>query len=258
MELALAHHGARVVGVAHDDRDQRQDVEDPRDGEQGVEPAGVVALLVVLAPGLGPAVREVNDEDQLDDDEHEASDHPEVHPRWSEVSMRDEESSDPTRDDECVLESPESVLNARSRVSAAPDTDHDEGHEQEEDGDDETDSVDGKVADSVLALDLDVRDAGAAHAVQDLGHECGRLLAEGDLGEEVLDPGGEHHAGDDEGDEQQQPVHDARPRGVLAAGAERAARRARRGGEAAGQGGEAEYAPHVEVTVVTLWYYCLW
>ena len=55
------------------------------------------------------------------------------------------------------------------------------------------------------------------------------------LCEHVLDPGGEHDAGDDQGDQQQQPVHDPRAGGVLAARAERAARRAGRAGEAAGQ-----------------------
>ena len=65
-----------------------------------------------------------------------------------------------------------------------------------------------------------------------------------DLGEYVLEPGGEHDAGDDQGDEQQQPVHDPRPGGALAARAERAARRAGRAGEAAGQRGEAQYPAH--------------
>ena len=64
------------------------------------------------------------------------------------------------------------------------------------------------------------------------------------LCEYVLDPGGEHDAGDDQGDQQQQPVHDPRAGGVLAAGAERAARRAGRAGEAAGQRGQAQYPAH--------------
>ena len=103
-------------------------------------------------------MREVNDEDKLDDDEHEAADHPEVHPGRPEAPVRDEEGPNPPGDDDGVLEAPEPVLNPSPGVATAPDPDHDDGHEEEEEGDDKADPVDGEIAHCVHALDLDVRD----------------------------------------------------------------------------------------------------
>ena len=48
MELALADDTAGVVGVAHDDGGQGEDVEHSGDGQEGVEPTTVIALFIVL------------------------------------------------------------------------------------------------------------------------------------------------------------------------------------------------------------------
>ena len=96
----------------------------------------------------------VNDEDELDDDEHEASNHAKVHPGGTKVTVGNEECSNPSSNDDGVLESPETILNPSSWISTASDPNHDEGHEQEEDGDNETYSIDSEVADGILTFDL--------------------------------------------------------------------------------------------------------
>ena len=96
----------------------------------------------------------VNDEDELNDDEHEASNHAKVHPGGTKVTVGNEECSDPSGNDDGVLESPEAVLYPSSWISTASDPNHDEGHEQEEDGDNETYSINSEVADGILTFDL--------------------------------------------------------------------------------------------------------
>ena len=153
VELALADHIAGVVAVAEDDADDGDDIEDASDGEEGVEPVLVVAAAVIILPGFGPGMGKVDDEDELDNDEHEASYHAEVHPCGPEAAVRDEKGSDAAGDDDEILEAPEPVLDAGSRVSGVSDTHHDEGHEDEEEGDDKADPIDGEVPDGIFTLD---------------------------------------------------------------------------------------------------------
>ena len=101
---------------------------------------------MVFPPALCPAVCEVDDEDKLDDDKHEAAHHAEVHPGGTEVAVGDEEGADAASDDEQVLEAPEPVLDAGPGVARVPHPDHDHRHEEEEDGDDKADSVDGQIS----------------------------------------------------------------------------------------------------------------
>ncbi len=63
-------------------------------------------------PGLGPAVGQVNDEHQLDEDEEEAARHPKVHPGGPEAAVGYEKGADPAANDEQVFDAPESVLQA--------------------------------------------------------------------------------------------------------------------------------------------------
>ena len=173
VELALTDDTAGVVGVAHDDGGQGEDVEHSGDGQEGVEPATVIALFIVFSwnnkgqclnvletkmmlptPTFRPTVCKVNDEDELNDDEHEASNHAKVHPGRTKVSMGNKECSNPSGNDDGVLESPEAVLYPSSWISTASDPNHDEGHEQEEDGDNETYSINSEVADGILTFDL--------------------------------------------------------------------------------------------------------
>ena len=146
MELALANCVASVVAVGQDDPDEGGEVEDAGDGEESVEPVLAVVVAVVVLPRLGPGVSEVDDEHELDDDEHEPSYHAEVHPGGTEVAVGDEEGADAAGDDEQVLEAPEPVLDASPGVARVPHPDHDHRHEEEEDGDDKADSVDGQIS----------------------------------------------------------------------------------------------------------------
>ena len=110
VELALPDPVTGVVAVGQDDPDEGGEVEDAGDGEESVEPVLAVVVAVVVLPRLGPGVSEVDDEHELDDDEHEAAHHAEVHPGGTEVAVGDEEGADAAGDDEQVLEAPEPVL----------------------------------------------------------------------------------------------------------------------------------------------------
>ena len=116
VQLALPDPVAGVVAVSQDDPHQGGKVEHSGDGEESVEPVLAVVVAVVVLPGLGPGVGKVDDEDELDDDEHEAADHAEVHPGGPEVAVGDEEGADAAGDDDQVLETPEAVLDAGPRV----------------------------------------------------------------------------------------------------------------------------------------------
>ena len=153
VELALAHDVAGVVAVGEDDADHGDQVEDSSYREKGIEPVLAVIAAVIILPRLGPRMSKVDDEHELDDDEHESPDHAKVHPGWAEVSMWDEEGADAAGDDEEVLEAPEAILDSGARVSGVPDAHHDKTHEEEEEGDDETDPIDSKVANCILTLD---------------------------------------------------------------------------------------------------------
>ena len=141
VELALPDPVAGVVAVGQDDPDEGGKVEHPRDGEEGVEPVLTVVVAMVVLPRFCPGVGKVDDEDELDDDEHEAADHAKVHPGGAKVAVGDEEGSDASGDDDQVLEPPEAILDARPRVPGVPHPDHDHRHEEEEDGDDKADPI---------------------------------------------------------------------------------------------------------------------
>ena len=103
---------------------------------------------------LSPGVTKVDDEDKLDQDEQEGSGQAEVHPSRAEASVRDEERADGACQQDQDLQAPESVLEVRSRVSGALDADQQDGHQEEEEGDDEADPVDGQIPDEVGAGQL--------------------------------------------------------------------------------------------------------
>ena len=141
VELALPDPVAGVVAVGQDDPDERGKVEHSGDGEEGVEPVLTVVVAMVVLPRFCPGVGKVDDEDELDDDEHEAADHAKVHPGGAKVAMGDEEGSDASGDDDQVLEPPEAILDARPWVPGVPHPNHDHRHEEEEDGDDKADPI---------------------------------------------------------------------------------------------------------------------
>jgi len=111
---------------------------------------------VLSLPGLSPAVGQVDDEDQLDDDEEQGPHQPKVHPGVTEAAVGDEEGAHPAADHQQVLQGPESVLQAGPGVTGCFDTNHAQGHQQKEEGHHEADPVDSKVSDSILTLDLDI------------------------------------------------------------------------------------------------------
>ena len=71
-------------------------------------------------PALGPGVGKVDDENQLDEDEGEAAEQPEVHPGGAEGAVRDEECADAAADHDHVLDAPEAVLPPGPRVPRRP------------------------------------------------------------------------------------------------------------------------------------------
>ncbi len=72
--------------------------------------------LIIDEEYLSPAVSEVNDENQLDEDEEKASNHAEVHPHLAECPVRDPEGANHSPDDEQVFEAPEPVLDPGSAI----------------------------------------------------------------------------------------------------------------------------------------------
>ena len=65
---------------------------------------------MLCLPCLRPAVSQVDDEDQLDEDEEQAARHPKVHPGVAEAAVGDKEGADPATDDQEVLDAPETIL----------------------------------------------------------------------------------------------------------------------------------------------------
>ena len=111
--------------------------------------------LIVAVPGLGPAVGEVNDEDELDEDEEEAADESEPHPDGAEgAGVGDPEGCDHAADDDEVLDPPEPVLQPRPGVVGGLDVDHEDAHHEEEEGDDQAESVDSHVTNRHVAINL--------------------------------------------------------------------------------------------------------
>ena len=248
-------------------------------------------------PAFSPGVGEVDDEDQLDEDEGEAAEHPEVHPGVAEGSVRDKEGAHAAQDDDQILEAPEPILEAGPknitdevvifqivnylfhlldipRIFGAPDSDHDEGHQQEEEGDDEAESVHGQVADGIFATNLDAaRTCKWFQCVffgikrltidkiinvcillrntwQEVRHPGQRglaLLAEGHLGQPRLDPRREHEAGQDQGQQQDPGVHEFGKGRVLAGVADGAG--GRDGGPEAAQpqAAQTKHASHPQI-----------
>ena len=107
-------------------------------------------------PSLSPGVSKVDDENKLNENECQPSQHSKVHPSVSKSTMRDEEGSHDAHDDDEILKAPESVLNSGPGVPGRSHTNHQEAHQEKEEGDDEAHSVHRQVADGICALDLDV------------------------------------------------------------------------------------------------------
>ena len=70
------------------------------------------------------------------------------------MAMGNEECSNPATNDESILETPKTILNACSWVSTTSDTNHQDGHDQEKDSDNKADPVDGKVTNGIFTFYL--------------------------------------------------------------------------------------------------------
>lgn len=132
VDLALSGVATCVVDEEQDESGEGSGVHEEGAGEEGSKPPFIVFFLVVSIPGLCPAMSEVNDENELDDDEKESSDHAEVHPDFSERSLRNPEGSDHAGNDDDVLDAPEAVLDASSGIFGALHVDHYHRHQNEE------------------------------------------------------------------------------------------------------------------------------
>ena len=88
VELALPLVRPGVVDVEEDDAGDDPGVHEAGDEEEGDQPVLALRLLVLAHPDLGPGVGKVDDEDELDEDEEEGADEPEVHPHISYIRYR--------------------------------------------------------------------------------------------------------------------------------------------------------------------------
>ena len=84
VQLTHPDMGPSVVDEHEDHCGDGADKHEAGAGEERAQPALGVLLLVVGVPALRPAVGEVNDQHELDEDEEEAADEAEPHPDSSE------------------------------------------------------------------------------------------------------------------------------------------------------------------------------
>ena len=153
---------------------------------------------------------EVNDQNKLDQDEEESSSQSKIHPDLAESSVWNPECPDHAGNDDQIFDPPEPVLYSRPGICGALDVDHDDAHQEEEQGEYQVEPVDGLVANAFLAVD-------ESHGVANI-HNPTQIdtkiqakivirLAERNTGETVLDVRGQHDAADDGGQEEEDGVH---------------------------------------------------
>ena len=156
VKLAHSSVGSCVVDEHEDHGGDGANEHEAGAGEERAQPALGVLLLVVGIPGLCPAVRKVDDQDELDQDEEESANQAEPHPDSAEGAVWDPEGGDHAGDDDKILDTPEPVLDPRSGVIGGLDVDHEDAHYKEEQSDDETKSVDRLVTHCSLTVKLDI------------------------------------------------------------------------------------------------------
>merc|ERR1719232_257790 len=124
------------------------------EGEQSCQPAFAFVFLIVSIPSFGPAVGKVNDQNKLDEDEQEASNEAKPHPNCSKRSIRNPEGCNHTSNYDQIFDSPETILNSSSWIIGGLDTDHEDAHDDKEEGDNETQSVNCLISNSNRTIQL--------------------------------------------------------------------------------------------------------
>ena len=115
--------------------------------EEERDPAhpGPIAALRVIQPGLVPSVREVDQQQQLDQDEDEGEDVRDNHPGVRKIIRHPRDTPDDSRYNQQILPEPEAVLDRPADILAGAHLYHNKGEEEEEKRDREHDLVDEEV-----------------------------------------------------------------------------------------------------------------
>ena len=85
-----------VIGEGENECNESEKIEDSGYGEESIEPTLIVAVLVIFLPRFCPTMGKVNNENKLDDDEQETTNHAKIHPCRSKVSMGNKERANTT------------------------------------------------------------------------------------------------------------------------------------------------------------------
>ena len=218
-------HATSALGKVdvHDDchGERGQVHEQGRTNEHGSPHARLGCLDPLLAV-LGPVVGQIDEQNQANEQEETGSNHGKVVAPDDEERVGDEEGEDDHADPSKNLGAPEAVLDLGAAILGGADADEHEGHEDVEEAEGEVDALDGDEAVALLAVALDVD------------------VVQGELGQLLHGPVGEHDPRDDRVDEEDERVGDAGCDAVAAlssAGAHDGAA----GGRATAGGGDAPY-----------------
>ena len=95
---------------------------------------------------------EIINHNELEQDEEESTSESKIHPDIAECAGMDPEDSDHADDDDQIFDPPESVLYSSPGILRALDVEHDDAHQQEEEGHNQVEPVDRLVAHSLLAV----------------------------------------------------------------------------------------------------------
>ena len=138
VQFALAGEVSGVVDIHEDDGRDGPGEHEAGEGEESCQPAFAFVFLIVSIPSFSPTVGKVNDQNKLDEDEQEASNEAKPHPNCSKRSIRNPEGCNHASDDDQILDSPETILNSSSWIIGGLDTDHEDAHDDKEEGDNQT------------------------------------------------------------------------------------------------------------------------
>lgn len=146
--------------------------------------------LYLLLAVLGPVVRQIDQQNQTNEQEQAGSGHGEVVAPNDKERVGNEEGENNHANPAQDLGRPKAVLDLRAAVLGGPHTDEHQGHEDVEEAEGEVDALHGNEAIALFPVALDVD------------------IVQGELGQLLHGPVGEHDPRDDRVDEQNEGVCD--------------------------------------------------
>jgi hypothetical protein len=186
-------HAAPAPGEVnvHDNRHgERSQVHEQRRANEHARPHTRLRSLYLLLAVLGPVVRQIDQQNQTNEQEQAGPGHGEVVAPNDEERVGNEEGEDDHANPAQDLRCPKAVLDLGAAVLGGPHTDEHQGHEDVEETEGEVDALHCNEAIALLAVALDVD------------------IVQGELGQLLHGPVGEHDPRDDRVDEENEGVCD--------------------------------------------------